>query len=92
MGESHQTCLGMLVCLSVCLLVYLSVYLSARVAQKLLFQLIFTQVLYPWLGHPLRLSRPGSGSGLNNLFNDSSPLRYRKTYTINMRHDFKRAL
>ena len=48
--------------------------------------LIFTQeVLYPWLGPPLR-------SGLNILFKDCSSLGDMTKYAIKLRHVVKRAL
>ena len=51
--------------------------------------IFFTEeVLYPLPGPPLRLS--GFGSGLENLFEDSSPLGDRTKYIIKVRHDIKR--
>ena len=60
-----------------------SVCLSACVTQKLLLQLtgfFFTQNgVYPWLRPSVKLFASGSGSGLQNILNDSSPLRDRTT-------------
>ena len=69
----------------------LSVCLSGRLTQKLLLRLtsFFThQIIYPWLGPPLRLS----GSGLKNLLNDSFPLGDTTKYAIKLCHNVKRPL
>ena len=74
---------GLLVCLSVCPDAYVKNYRSD------LLDLFAQEVVYPSLGHSLRRS----GSGLKNLFKESSPLEDRTKYAIiKVRHDFKRAL
>ena len=57
------------VCLSICL--------SGCITQKHcsdLLDFVTQEVLYPWLGPPLRSSGSRSGSGLENIFKDFSPL------------------
>ena len=41
---------------------------------------------------PVRRSGSGSGYGLKNIFQESSRLRDRTQYAINLRHDIKLAL
>ena len=81
--------LGLSVCLSVCL--------SGRETKTFLLRLtwfLYTRGIYQWLGRLLRWSWSGSGSGLKNLFKDSSSLgdRSRTKYTLKGHHDTKRAL
>ena len=78
---------------SVCLSVYLSVHTRNSKTISRIESIFFTQdVLYPWLRPPARSSGLGSGYGLKDLLTDSSPLRDRTKYAINVCHVIKRAL
>ena len=76
--------LGMFVCMSVCPRVY-----SKTIAP--IDYICLHQKVYPWLCPP-KMIQNGSGSGLNNLLNDSSPFRDGTKHDIKVRRGVKRAL
>ena len=70
----------------------LFVCLSERITQKLLLRLpwfIYSRSIIPVAQSSSKIN--GFGSGLNHLLNNSSPLRDRKKYAMNVCHDVKRA-